>query len=352
MAVVVSRVRFVEFAEARPHHYYARRRGRGKNTPTPVSGAVLTCTGCGVEVPQDAWAEGRYQTADGEHVECGRLLDADGEPMDWPASTAVVVRGACAPNVPWARLLEELASAGEDPAARRAVYSTVDAEVQIASEGTVNELMAMRAKVEVKGRPVFGVDVQDDRLEVPVCQSDGAKVGVLAHLALDGETTDPESGAWDLLAEQIAERNPSIVFVDSGWRTRQAYQFCRTHRAAHPVKGRPMPRGELWRKSRREPGRGLPVDVYLLAVDELRRTWQSRLPSRGRERWFAFDRSLGEEYFRGLLAEQEVAERDRRTGAYRRRWVVTGPNETGDQLAYADLRETCAADDMVRLSVL
>ena len=91
-----------------------------------------------------------------------------------------------------------------------------------------------------------------------------------------------------------------------------------------------MDPGELWRRSRREPGRGKPVDPYLLAVDELRRTWQNRLLSRAR--WLAFDSSLDESYFRGLLAEQEIAERDRRTGAYRRRWVRTGRNEPGDCL--------------------
>ncbi len=316
---------------------------RGKNTPYPHLPG-LSCTGCGAVSWHESWAAGRYQSVSGEHVHDGLLRDAGGEPMGWPESTAIVVRGAVAPNVPWERLLGELESAGEDPAARRAVYSTVDAEVQISGESTVNESMAMRTPVEARGRPVFGVDVQDDRIEVSVCQSAGERVEVLAHVVLEGETADDGEGAWALLAGEIAERNPALAMVDSGWRTRQAYSFCRSHRNAHPVKGRDgLGGGELWRKSRREPGRGKPVDLYLLDAAALRRTWQARLLSRGRERWFAFDRSLGGDYFRQLLAEQEIAERDRRTGAYRRRWVSTGPNEAGDCLTYASAALLMAA---------
>ena len=69
------------------------------------------------------------------------------------------------------------------------------AEVQIANEGTVNELLAMRTTVEPKGRPVMGCDIQDDRIEVSVVQDGGdGRMEVLAHHLLDGETHDENAG--------------------------------------------------------------------------------------------------------------------------------------------------------------
>ena len=250
-----------------------------------------------------------------------------------------MVRGLCNPEIPWSAHLSERESCGDDPAMLKALHATTDAEIEVAGESRVRDLMAMRTKVDRdESLPLAcGVDVQHDRIEATLAQAAGERLEVLSHAVLWGDTHDADGGAWTLLGALLDEHLANMTLVDSGdgRRTRTVYAWTGRRRGCYAVKGRKTLDGGLWRKSPARPGEGKPVDLVLLDVDSLRRMWQARLAAETRAAWFAFDLGLDADYFKSLTAEREIVERNPRTGAWSRKWITTGDNEASDTMTYA-----------------
>ncbi|MCY3841049.1 MAG: hypothetical protein OXH09_20790 [Gammaproteobacteria bacterium] len=100
----------------------------------------------------------------------------------------------------------------------KALHATTDAEIEVAGESRVRDLMAMRTKLERdESLPLAcGVDVQHDRIEATLAQASGERLEVLRHAVLWGDTHDAEGGAWTLLAALLDEHRPNMTLVDSG----------------------------------------------------------------------------------------------------------------------------------------
>ena len=293
-----------------------------------LSEAGLACEHCGTISPQEAWPPGRFEGEEDPttYVRDGGLI-VDGEPAPWPASVTLILRGLLAPNIPWQRHLQDLEACGDDPSALKALYSVVDAELNVAAAGRIKELLAMRRPVERRegARLVCGVDVQHDRLEATMAQlGPDSRIDVLTHLVLEGETVNATEGAWSALTAVLAEWKPALSLIDSGDRTRVVYEYVRRHRGTRAIKGRrELANGRLWTWSPPKPDEGKPIGLYSLDVDVLRRTWMNRLDSAKRGDWFTFDSDLDRAYFESLTAEREIVTRSKRTGAYIRGWTST-----------------------------
>ena len=300
----------------------------------------LTCERCGTITPHAGYLPGRFEAEEkpDTYSRDGQLY-VDGAPRAWPASTTLIIRGLCSYAVPWHRHLDDKEACGDDPAALRALYSTIDAELDIAGAGRVKDLLKMRKKLERRegARLVAGCDVQHDRIECSFVQL-GADdlLEVLAHVVCPGETTHVAEGAWAGLTDVLNAWQPRLCLIDSGTRTARVYEYCRRRRGCVAIKGRAeLSGGRVWQYSKPRPDEGRRVALYLLNVDVLRRQWLARLESESRARFFAFDLDLDESYFKSLTSEREVVTRSKRSGAYKRSWITEGDNEASDTMTYA-----------------
>ena len=133
----------------------------------------LSCEHCGALHGQADWSGGRFIADTGETMRGGRLYGSDGEPRDWPASVAVVIRGlAVLEAVNWRHQAEAIEADGDDAVTRQALASTLDAEIATGVEHRVDELVSMRRPVErhPEWPMLAAADVQHDRIEVTLAQ--------------------------------------------------------------------------------------------------------------------------------------------------------------------------------------
>lgn len=165
-----------------------------------------------------------------------------------------------------------------------------------------------------------GVDVQEDRIECEVVGwGKHQESWSIDYVTFMGDTE--HTFVWDQLDQFLLRTWPhergmhlnlAAVAIDSGFRAKVVYNFCRTreHRRIFPIKGRfGWGQGYLRRpKTRNEQG----VWLFLAFVDELKSKVYSFLQvkeSGGGYCHFPMKDIYDKNYFRGLTAEQLVQKR-------------------------------------------
>lgn len=234
------------------------------------------------------------------------------------------------PWSPWRKIRDEFLAAKGDPELLRVFINTSLGEVwQEQGEGV--DLEKVQARTETYAAPVpdpvlfltAGIDVQDDRLEMTV---DGWAFGEenykIAHLIIWGDTGKPEvwkdlddhllMGRWRR-ADGVDLRIKAACVDTAGHATQRAYAFCKGKRGRRifAIVGR-AGEGKPYVSSpaRKRYGRSkLPVELFTVGVDEVKRTIYRRLaeaePGPGYIH-FPDTADFGPEYFAQLAAEKMV----------------------------------------------
>jgi len=149
-----------------------------------------------------------------------------------------------------------------------------------------------------------------------------------------------------------------LACVDSGYRTSEVYEFCRTWREiARAIKGHQFLRGAPYRVSMidRHPGSGAPIrgglSLWHVDVshfrDKIARLVSTEPGDPGQ--WHLFE-EISEEYARQFCAYKKVVERDRRSGIAREIWklrVYGADDHYNSCEVYA-----AAGADMLRVSTM
>jgi phage terminase large subunit GpA-like protein len=203
-------------------------------------------------------------------------------------------------NARWGLLAAEYLKAKKSgPSDHMVFVNTVEGRVWKQSLDSVDE-KTLQAKTEffdLEHIPpevlgiTFGVDTQNDRLEVTIVGWSETTAFVLAHIVIRGSTLEPTTWAEldALLATKWRHPNGWMLSVDacaidSGGtgtgaesRTQQVYDFCasRYHRRIYAIKGVPGPR-LIWERSKKK---DLRVHLVIVGVDPLKTEVLERLAS-------------------------------------------------------------------------
>ena len=203
----------------------------------------------------------------------------------------------------------------------------------------------------------MGVDVQADRLEASIW---GWGVGrtsyLINHVVLEGDTL--QLAVWQALgvlhATPIAAANGQQreilqTAVDAGFRPQMTYDWVRGRPNACAVKGyagtmdQPIGKGRTIRYTRKGTADKLSVKLHMVGTDRLKREFYGALALEGPDKDGAFPpgfvhlaSGLGDEVYRGLVAERLVAI-EKRGGGVRYEWMVEKGvrNEPLDCAVYA-----------------
>lgn len=234
------------------------------------------------------------------------------------------------PWSPWRKIRDEFLAAKTDPELLRVFVNTSLGEVwQEQGEGVDSDLVQSRTETYLAAVPMrvlfltAGIDTQPDRLEMTV---DGWAVGEecykIAHTIIWGDTTKPEvwadldavllSGRWQ--REDGVNLKIKAACIDSaGHSTQRVYAYCKGKRGRRifPIVGRGGEnRPYVSKPVRKRYGRSkLPVDLFTVGVDEIKRVIYRRLagaePGPGYIHFPDSD-DFGAEYFAQLAAEKMV----------------------------------------------
>lgn len=125
-----------------------------------------------------------------------------------------------------------------------------------------------------------------------------------------------------------------LVFVDTGYKTHEAYDFCRLFPdRAIPVKGRDTLNGEMFKDKKldRYPnGQPMPGGLILTHLDN--EFFKDKLHGmiHADDQWHLY-KSPSDEYFRHMVGEHKVPIRDKKTGTVKsENWEKTGQNVSVD----------------------
>lgn len=271
------------------------------------------------------------------------------------------------PFVPWDEIAERYLRAGDNPAALKAFYNlTLGLPYEPRGDAPDHVALMERREDYAEGRVpaaglilVGGADVQHDGIyvEIVAFARDRQSWCVLAQY-LEGDTTDPDGGAFAKLAALYQQRFPDAfggvreidalaVDAGDGGRANQVYAFCRGRPRLYAIKGMPgwthpaigTPSKVDINLAGRRIRRG--VNLWPVGTWALKATLYADLRKGGRRAGAAADPpgychhhlNLDERYFRQLTSEylDEATIRGRRV----RIWRQTRPNHYLDARIYA-----------------
>lgn len=282
----------------------------------------VPCPHCGV-FQELQWERMCLETAQYKCLHCDELIPEDHkagmvEAGHWRA-TAPEVKGhagfrlsaliSTLQNASWPRLVAEYNTAVRTDNVK-SFTNTLLGRAWREPADEISEEAAMRRRVpaSLDNLPpdivqiTAGVDVQGDRIEVSlVGHTETNGYAVLSHDLLF------EPGAWEQLDAIINRtwRHPNggtigveTVGVDSGYRTEEAYNYCRARRKCRALKGLAGGRPFLARASLM---RGL--QLYIAGVDTIKTKIMSDI---AKERHISFSDALDLPYFEQLCSERRT----------------------------------------------
>ena len=273
----------------------------------PEKTALFGCPHCGGTYGYDQYAEmdaaGRWMCGDlWIHEESETVLDAEGNPVDWPSHVGFFIWAGYSYMQSWGRLARLWADANDekkrsgDTTLLKTFINTQLAETWREEETGV-DADSLQARREEYVAPVpmgvvaltGGIDTQDDRLEFEVVGHgpDGETWGI-EHGVLFGDPADAD--VWeqlDRLRGQTWKHETGSAMrvlawgIDSGGhRTKQVYEYCRTRHGerVYCLKGQGGEGVPVTRTPSKIKVRGIrTVKLYNIGVDSLKAWWNSAL---------------------------------------------------------------------------
>ncbi len=293
------------------------------HVPCPLCGHFQRLMWARVEWPEGAPEDAQYRCAKCEslipHHRKGYMVKTGRWIATNPASkiAGFHLSELYSPWRAWGALAEDWLKAQGNIERLRAFINTSLSELwddEAAGGVTENELLARRENFG----PVLpdrcailtaGVDAQADRLECSVYGwGAGEESWLMAHRVIHGDPTGPAVwAALDDLLQQTWQHpvaGPMAIHaacIDSGFCTKQVTAFCdeRRGRRVWAVKGSPGSKPVWPRKQSKAPkGR-----VYLIGVDSLKQTLQSRLKLVDGPGTIHFNTHVEKEFFEQLNSE-------------------------------------------------
>lgn len=197
-----------------------------------------------------------------------------------------------------------------------------------------------------------GIDVQLDRFAIQVIAwGRGEECWVIYWGELFTDTT--QSAAYDELDEFLSRKFPHLsgiqlslasYAVDTGYRTNDVYNYCRTHTptamavkgssiVGHPTIGRPSSKDVSYMGTTIENG----VQLWPVGSSTVKSTIYGRLKiTNPGSKYIHFPLGLDDDYYRQLTSEKHITRYDK-NGVPKREWVLPSGarNEALDTFVYA-----------------